>query len=285
MDYREIMPSAPLREYINCYWIISSDDEEMVPAEWDRTLPDGSLEIVIQLQDEMHRKHPHGEPEEEEKNILIGQVTEPYLFAPAGNTHMLGIRFFPHTAHYFFDFPASDITDTYLDLTLVWNKHWIERLKNKTRESENYSETVNQLEHILIEKLGNRDHTRSDRYFSHACKTIMNYGGKVPIADISNNIGISTRYLEQLFQQKLGISPKLFSSVIRFQQVFKFFNNPGPIMFTGIAYKAGYYDQAHFNREFKRFSGISPHQYIQEHHPFTRYFIDSEYCSYLYNSN
>ena len=285
MDYREILPSAPLRDYINCFWIISSNDEEMLPAEWDRTLPDGSLEIVLQLQDTIQRKQPRGEPEEEEKNILIGQVTEPYLFAPSGKTHMLGIRFFPHTAHYFFDFPASDITDTYLDLTLVWSNSWIQRLKNRTREMGNHSKTVSELENILIEKLDNRDHTRSDRYFSHACRTIMNYGGKVPIADISNDIGISNRYLERLFQKKLGISPKLFSSVIRFQQVFKFFEIPGPISLTGIAYRTGYYDQSHFNREFKRFAGISPHQYIQENHPFTCYFIDPDYCSYLYNYN
>lgn len=280
MEYSEYLPSGPLKNYINCFWIIESE-KPMFESQWDRTLPDGSLEIVFHLKDAMLRKSLTGQPEKESESILIGQVTKPYLFRSTGEVSMLGVRFFPHSAHHFFDIAVNEVNDSAPDLELLWNKQY-RSLRNRIKEAVNIHQTVSMLESFFLKKIKSLKVTARDRYLSYACRTILQGKGNIPINEISGDIGISNRYLERIFQHKTGISPKLFSRVIRFQHTLKYIS--AEYSLTEVALNNGYFDQPHFIRDFKDFTGLAPKDFIHEQHPLTENFITPDNSSYLYNS-
>jgi len=83
------------------------------------------------------------------------------------------------------------------------------------------------------------------------------------IHQICQQHNISRKHLNFLFQEYLGISPKMLSSLNRFQTILQTISNAKPDKFTKIAYELNFFDQAHFNNNFKRFTGIKPNEYIK----------------------
>lgn len=282
MKYAEYPPAKPLRHAINCFWFIEQDLEDTSSGDWDRTVPDGSLEFVLHLADPMVRKPLHGPPVAESRSILIGQMTEPYLIGARRPARMLGVRFFPHTGFLFLDGPVAACNDQSADLDSILSQSArlpVERIGNTDR----IEDAIHIIESWCLQRLREHSPSPRDRYFSYACRTILRHRGALTIGSLVRELGISNRYLERLFLERSGISPKLFARIIRFQHALGFLSSrtpPGP---SAIAHDTGYCDQSHFIREFRRFTGLTPREFAKERHPFTGHFADPANSSYLYN--
>jgi AraC-like DNA-binding protein len=282
MKYKEYQPARPLRTVINCFWSIEQDPEDLPSGSWDRTVPDGSLELVLHLADPMIRKPLHGEAAPESRCILIGQMTEPYLVGANGPARMLGVRFFPHTGYRFLDGPVAGFNDRSVDLDSILPRGArlpLERIGDTGRTRG----AIRILEGWCMDRLHVHSLSTRDRYFSFACRTILHGRGAIAIGDLSRQLGISNRYLERLFLDRGGISPKLFARIIRFQHALGFLSSREPPGLAAIAQEAGYFDQSHFVREFRRFAGVAPREFAREQHPYTGHFADPANSSYLYN--
>ena len=84
-----------------------------------------------------------------------------------------------------------------------------------------------------------------------------------PVAELSDEIGISSRRLVDVFSQQVGLTPKLFARVQRFQNVIQNLPPEQDVDWTDVALGCGYYDQAHFIHDFRSFSGLSPSTYLK----------------------
>lgn len=282
MKYTEYRPARQLRTVINCFWSIEPDPEDLPAATWDRTVPDGSLELVLHLAEPMIRKPLHGEAAPESRCILIGQMTEPYLVAADGPARMLGVRFFPHTGYRFLDGPVAGFNDRSVDLDSILPR--AARLPlERIGETRRTHDAIRILEDWCMERLRVHSPSAGDRYFSFACRTILHGRGAVAIGDLARELGISNRYLERLFLERGGISPKLFARIIRFQYALGFLSSRERPALAAIAQEAGYFDQSHFVREFRGFAGVAPRDFARELHPYTGHFADPANSSYLYN--
>ncbi len=89
--------------------------------------------------------------------------------------------------------------------------------------------------------------------------------GKTPVSitAICQQHNISRKHLNYLFQEYLGVSPKMLSSLNRFQSILHTISRAMPDKLTDIAYELDFFDQAHFNNNFKRFTGLKPNDYIK----------------------
>ena len=94
------------------------------------------------------------------------------------------------------------------------------------------------------------------------------------IENVANRYGITSRYLQKLFLQYTGLTPKLYSKINRFQNSLRLVIKKD-ISLTSIAYDCGYFDQSHFIRDFKSFTGLTPSDYSSENSPITSAFTNN----------
>jgi len=118
---------------------------------------------------------------------------------------------------------------------------------------------LNLLEDWLIGQLKKNDNLNTDR-INHACNQIMIHNGNIPIKELYKLSNMSKSSLEQHFKEQVGLSPKTFSRVIRFNQANKFLKETTTSDWQEIIYRYGYFDQSHFIHEFKHFFGYTPSQ-------------------------
>ncbi len=282
MKYLEYAPAESLKHFVNCFWSIESDPGETQHGAWDRTVPDGSLELVLHLGDPMRRKPLHGAAERESRGVLIGQTTQPYLIAPTGATRMLGVRFFPQTGFLFLDGPVVRFNDlsTDIDAALPLGQRIpLEQIGN----AQGIRDAIGVLERWCLKRLAVFSPRRSDDRFAHACEMILRHRGAASIAALSGQLGVSNRHLEKIFIERSGISPKLLARMIRFQHTLGHLAMRSHATLTSLAQETGHFDQSHFIREFRRFTGLSPREFMREQHPFTQHFAEPDNRSYLYN--
>jgi AraC-like DNA-binding protein len=283
MKYTEYAPAPPLGDVVNCFWSIEQDPGGAPGAVQDRSVPDGSLELVLHLGDPMLRQPLEGRPERESRSILIGQVTRPYLVVAGASTRMLGVRFFPQTGFLILGgAPAAEFNDRSVELESFLPRAARPPLA-RIGEAATTAEAIRLLEGWCLERLRTLSPRGSDRCFARACDVILRARGTVDIGTVAASLGIGNRYLERLFIERSGISPKLFARIIRFQQALGSLAHPGRRKLAVVAQDAGYFDQAHFIRDFRRFTGLAPREFLKERHPFTGPFADPANRSHLYN--
>ena len=91
MDYRELIPAPRLRRYIRCYWTLRAPPAEASPAQ--RVLPDGCVEIIVNLGDQFIRHDAAGQAERQPIALVVGPTTRHMSIAPTGVISLVGIRF------------------------------------------------------------------------------------------------------------------------------------------------------------------------------------------------
>lgn len=87
--------------------------------------------------------------------------------------------------------------------------------------------------------------------------------GKIEVQEISDQTGYSVRYINRIFTEEMGFSPKTFCKIIQFQRALEFLNYGGPDNMADAAVALGFYDQSQFIRDFRKFAGITPKQYLK----------------------
>lgn len=274
MLFKEYKPSKQLLPFVNCFWYYEAETSQKVP---ERIIPDGCIEVIFHLKAPVKRLFQKEWLVNPKMNI-VGQMTKPYFICPTGPLEMLGIRFYPHTAHHFFDFPLDEIKDKVLKTAEIWGKD-AEQLEEILHLASNISEAINSIESFLLKKILP---DQTDQLLAFALHEIMSSGGKLSIKRLCEDTTYGRRSLEMKFKKRIGLSPKVLCRIIRFQQIFKYWSHENSSL-TTLAYQSGYADQSHFIRDFKQFTGISPSKYKQEKHIISDCFTNHQSISHLFN--
>ena len=154
-----------------------------------------------------------------------------------------------------FGFDASELTDSCVDLTLLVN--------NLKEQLLNASSLKNQIE-IFSTHLDcqiKKSSYRIDHATEYALSQIVQAKGNLTLRDLQRKLKLSERGFQRRFNQHVGISPKLFSRVCRFQAALRQLKNNNYANLSDVAFDNGYADQSHFIRSFKEFAGFSPNQF------------------------
>ena len=261
MHYSEIAPSPHLAEFIKCFWSI--EDAGSPTAAPEPVVPDGCVEIVFNLADRFQRIQGPDDIETQPATIVAGQMKRSVLIKPTGRISLFGIRFQHAGAFPFFQFSLSELTDRIESIDSTWGAEGRE-IEERICEAGTFAERVAIIETIFTARL--ISNKKFDSSIIEAARLIVGRDGAVPIRQVAELVGISERQLEREFKQKIGVSPKLFSRIIRFQQLLKSLEGDGAEGLLENALTLGYYDQAHMLHEFREFAGKSPTAFIDEAH-------------------
>lgn len=263
MHYREITPGQSLRSYVKNYFIYESSSNLDFQ---DTVFPSGCMEIIFNLGSGKWQTHNGREFVTTPAVEFWGQVIQPLRIKSIGLNTMLGIRFFPHGTAFFLNENLEVFNNQVTDFSDLFGIQ-VKRLHEKLMEVQGWKDRIKLLEEFLLEQLVTTP--KSHRKIS-VVNDVMNELTRKDFFDNIENVasryGISSRYLQKLFLQYTGLTPKLYSKIDRFQNSLRLICRKENSL-TSIAYDCGYSDQSHFIRDFKSFTGITPSDYSPENSP------------------
>lgn len=260
-------PAAPLSNFVENFWLYEGDRSEQ---KIERILPTGTFELAINLDQNKLSFYAAERPENSSRfsgAVISGAHGRAFLPGNEDKVFIIGVHFKPGGAFPFLGLPASELADTHVDLETLWGAS-AGRLRERLCEAETSAERFELLEKTLL----NRFYSRTQQHYAVSAALEMfgkNQAGQT-IRDAANRTGLSQRRFIEVFKSQVGVAPKLYSRIQRFQQtraVIKL--NPTPD-WSAVALDLGYFDQSHFIREFQEFSGLSPTEYLKQHKRFSK---------------
>lgn len=268
-SYQVLPPTPELEPFVECFWDLIGPASE-TPPEPEIVLPDGKTELIVHFGDnffkiERNPKTAKDEYVRQARVLMSGQLTERILLSPSGRIGVVSIRFKAAGAARFFDLPYEEIVDQVVDFSL-YEKESASKLAKKIEEASTPALRFQALQNFLMERLQKQE-SKEDIFVRQACQYITQSEGTYSVKELVKLIGFSERQLERKFKQQVGITPKLLSRIMRFQKFIALSRSSKKMKLADASVSCGYYDQSHFIRDFTKFSGVSPLNYLSSSHP------------------
>ena len=225
-------PSKSLKNYINKYWISYNPTNEYIDIP---IVPNGCIYMIWK-----------------NGNIaLSGLTTSAYVLNIAPQDKFFGIEFKPYVLALLLDVDVSKLNDESIDLKRINEKleHDIRTIIEK--HSEPYDALSGFFEIYFEDAV-------IDETLLKTLELIEQSYGNMSVSDLVNNVKVHPKKLERLFVQYLGVSVKKFSKIIRFGAMHRVLSEEGMENLVHKVLDKGYFDQAHFNRDFKKLTGVNP---------------------------
>jgi AraC-like DNA-binding protein len=257
--FRQI-PKPPLNEFVGLFWFY--DRYTAGDHKQERLMPDGSVELVINLRENESRIYDRRDLNSFNRfpgAVVCGPQSKFFVIDTAQQASVVGIHFKPGGAFPFFRLPLDELHNVHVSLEDLWGAE-AGLLRERLLEAATPQEKLDILECCLLAQI--RRPLERHRAVNGALALFRNPFAAPPISDVSDEIGISSRHLIQLFSSEVGLTPKLFCRLRRFQQALRLIDEQKEFDWAELAAECGYFDQAHFIHDFKGFSGISPTTYL-----------------------
>jgi AraC-like DNA-binding protein len=254
------IPKPPLNNFVELFWFYDGFPPRAHKKE--RLMPDGSVEMVINLREDESRIY---DPQNVEKchrlpgALICGPHSSFFVIDTAEQNSVMGIHFKPGGAFPFFRLPADELHNLHVSLEDLWGME-ASLLRERLLQAPTPEQKFRVLESCLLEQAFKP--LERHRAVEGALALFRNIHTAPAIAEVSDYIGISSRRLIQLFSHQVGLTPKLFCRVRRFQRILQLIHKGGEFDWADLAAGSGYFDQAHFIHDFNAFSGMTPSTYL-----------------------
>jgi AraC-like DNA-binding protein len=258
MAYVRHIPSPPLAAFVSCFWYWEGAPE--TPA-MERLMPTGQPGIIVNLCDDPLRLYDSGDLERSETfglAMLSGARTRPFVIDNQQQDRVFGIEFRAGGAFPFFGMPAGEFENQGVPLDVLWGSA-ASGLRERLLEAHEPSDMFRVAQAVMLEQavrpLG----------IGPAVHFALQSFCRVPHVDtvgaVTDRLGMSQRRFIEVFRDQVGVTPKAFCRVRRFQFVLHAIHRAREVNWAQVALDSGYYDQAHFIHDFRTFSSLTPSQY------------------------
>ena len=241
VSYREVSPDDVLSKIIYCYWELKTNERLQDPFLY-RVVADGCIDIFFQLDN----------PSE---SFVMGFCKKYTEFPLENSFHYIGVRFLPTMFPALFKVDAKELSNRFerLGVVIYDASKFIE---DNFTAKDDFTRIKRKLDAYFINVIENAN-TVLDSRFQNALNIILKNFGVVNVqSDL--DIGLSQRQLRRYFEFYVGDTAKAFSQVVRFQNILNAKPSIQSLRQNKIFFDLGYYDQAHFIKEFKNFYGVTP---------------------------
>lgn len=241
VSYIEVFPDELLNNFVYCYWELKTQ-ESLQESFTYRVVADGCIDIFFELNNQY-------------ENFVMGFCKKYTEFTLDRTFHYVGVRFLPTAFPIFYNIDAKELSNRYHRLMDI-DKETSNYIRDSFSGEDDMIIVKDRFDAYFTDKL-KESKIGLDSRFQNALDIILRNFGVINIEkDIL--VGLSQRQLRRYFEYYIGDSAKTFSQVVRFQNILNAKPSTQSLRESKIFFDLGYYDQAHFIKEFKNFYGVTP---------------------------
>lgn len=262
MFCKHYLPLPQLKPYIDCFWIINSKSKPglirsaRIPADYRAMLLfnfQGTPRLITS-KGKMYTLGLNGN--------LLGAHSKSMLLEHEGDTFIVAIQFLPGGLAPFIPYPINEFTEQIVQLPYIWGKMG-KVIYEKLYEEKDFDGKISLLQEELSQYLCRTIQINRFSSINHLISQIQaSYYSGFTVEQLSRQINFSQRQLERVFYQIVGLSPKLFMRLDRFQKVIRYLaQGNNSIKLTEMAQNFNYYDHSHMIKDFQSFVGSKPSEF------------------------
>lgn len=256
MKHQILQPRGDLAAFVKCYWTLESPKEETSTR--NTIVPDGCMKLIFHYGDVYKHYPKNGGSLTLPRCFLIGQLTRPYDVEPTGETATFFVCFHPDGFLPFTTIPIKEMENIAVSLEDLFGKDG-EEVGQNILKANTTTERISLIETFLGKRLTEADTV--DHIVKSTVETILTANGQFSVSKLSQQNNINRRQLVRKFSSAIGLSPKQLSKTIRIQATLKTLLTTDVTSLTDLAHENQYFDQAHFIKDFKEFTGLTPKEF------------------------
>lgn len=273
MRYEERPPGAHLRSLVDRFWAVETLDTD--PALPSPVLPDGHVEVIVHLGAPFAEVGRDGRDHTQARVLLGAQMTHAARLVTRPSALVVGARLQPYAAALLTGVPQHQLTGQIHDLAAVDRRLALALARHLAGRHDMW-DAIAAFESVLRAAFAARVDTnplRPTPALIQAVMTATRSQGLVRVDDLASVARVTPRQLERQFAVHVGLSPKRFLRVLRFQHVIGALREPMHSTWPDIAVRHGFYDQAHFINDFRSFTGETPGAWAIDDESLTAVFV------------
>ncbi len=282
MNYREFPPPPALAPYVQSFWMLRAASNPFAGTEC--LIPDGTIELIFNFAAPYRRTA--GRTQQIEDTVkghhLVGTRAQYFTIEQFGAINHVAVRFRPGGLRPFLRVPLTELTDRIVDAAQLFGPS-VRELEGRLFESGCDRQRMAILARYLCARL-RRQNQPVNATLANAVQLIRRERGNLPVRDLARELGWTYKRLERLFLAQLGVTPKFFSKNMRFLTALRCLSMQTAPDWHAVTFAGGYYDQAHFIREFKEFTGYTPLQFHERRTCIADMLTPQDDLSNLYNT-
>jgi AraC-like DNA-binding protein len=230
------------------------------PHAKERIVPSGTLELVINLKEDEFRIYDAVESPRFRRfsgAMVSGAYASFFVIDTAAHASIMGVHFKPSGALPFLGLPPGALTSSHVELEALWGPPARE-LRERLCTAPSSTRRFQILESALLARL-----TRPVNQHAAVRLALEELRRGTAVRDVVRGVGLSHRRFVEVFTAEVGITPKLFGRIGRFQRASEVVRNVASPDWSRVAAECGYCDQSHLIRDFTAFSGLSPGDFLR----------------------
>ncbi len=258
MEYVGRVPAPPLDRFIDdiyCLTGVPRHRRMNVPP-----MPSAHLFINLEGTVRLWDSDPSVPPSVLTDGWFMGVWTRRFLFEYPTRVRLVGVHFKPWGMSPFVGMPAAELRDRWVPVDAVWQRS-LDRIRNQVGDTTSAAETLRVVEDELRARLAEAP-SRGLDLVQYTGRRLETSHGAVPVGALADAAGVSGNHLATQFTSHVGVTPKRVARIYRFARLILSVDALQPVDWSELAHMAGYFDRAHFSREFKDFTGHTPTEYL-----------------------
>ncbi|MBB5638735.1 AraC-like DNA-binding protein [Pedobacter cryoconitis] len=266
----QVLPAIDLSAYIKHYLFLNTKNKEVKKL---RLFSDGNTGMVFSFKNQLIAQFSGpNTPVYLPDSFIYGQLNSFKDLYCKGETSLMIIVFHPHGLNHILSIPSKELNDTNIKTQDLFGSKGTE-LQDKLFESGNIQDRISLAEDFFRKIIATKN-PAAQPLITASINYITQHKGLIPIKSLLEFTGLHERKLERNFMETIGISPKRFSNIIKLHVFLKQLRDRADqTNLTCLGYEAGYYDQPHLIREFKKYTGLTPGQYSSLSNPLAINFL------------
>ena len=256
MLYRSYRPGPPLNGFVDYFWLIQGGQTPRL----EKILPCGSTELVINLNNNAIDIHDADRPEQYRRfsgAVFSGTYSRSFICNALQHEAIMGVHFKAGGAFPFLNTNASELTNAHASLADLWGTSGLE-LRERLCTAATPHDRFRVMESVLRERL--HDDTTQQVQMKLALNMFA-AGSGVLVRDVARELALPQRRFIQLFSSHVGLTPKIFCRIQRFQRARVLAEKLETLDWVELALACGYFDQSHLINDFQEFAGSTPGTY------------------------